>query len=93
LRIKAAASYEETVFWPVNRGFVRQLGACCHHEIEAAVNDEKFIIDGELYEAKTYCVGWDEGEEVIFVEGTAGLCTSAELYNVTRRETCSVWCE
>jgi hypothetical protein len=28
------------------------------YEIEAAVNDEKFIINGESFEAKTYCLGW-----------------------------------
>jgi hypothetical protein len=73
--------------------FANSAHAAATYEIEAAVNDEKFLIDGELYEAKIYCMGWGEGEDVIFIEGTAGLCTSAELYNVTRQETCSVWCE
>ena len=63
------------------------------YEIEAASNDEKFIIDGELYEAKVWCMHWDEGDEVIFIDGTPGLCTSAELFNTNRRETCEVWCE
>jgi hypothetical protein len=62
--------------------------------IEVAHNDELFIINGEKYEAQTYCLGWDEGDEVIFVEGSAfGACASAKLYNMNRRESCDVWCE
>jgi len=64
------------------------------YEIEAAVNDEKFIINGEVFEAKTYCLGWDEGEEVVFIEGSPmGVCTSATLFNLNRKEKCEVWCE
>ncbi|MDW9547747.1 hypothetical protein [Sinorhizobium meliloti] len=64
------------------------------YEIQAAVNDELFIINGEKFQAKTYCLGWDEGEEVIFIDGRAsGICVSAELFNVNREETCRVWCE
>lgn len=62
--------------------------------IEVAHNDELFIINGEKYEAQTYCLGWEEGEEVIFLEGSAfGACASAKLLNINRRETCDVWCE
>lgn len=62
--------------------------------IEVAHNDELFIINGEKYEAKTYCLGWDEGEEVMFLEGSAlGVCVSAKLLNVDRKEVCEVWCE
>lgn len=64
------------------------------YEIEAAVNDEKFIINGESFEAKTYCLSWDEGDRVIFLEGNAnGVCVSAALYNIDRKEKCEVWCE
>jgi len=64
------------------------------YEIEAAVNDEHFVINGEKFDAKTYCMGWEEGDMVIFVDGSAmGVCVAATLYNVTRRETCEVWCE
>lgn len=69
------------------------LRAAEEYEIEAAVNDEKFIIDGEKYEAKTYCMGWDEGDTIIFIDGTPGVCVDATLYNKTRREKCDVWCE
>ncbi len=62
--------------------------------IEVAHNDEFFIINGEKYEAQTYCLGWDEGDEVIFLEGSAfGACASAKLYNLNRKESCDVWCE
>lgn len=62
--------------------------------IEVAHNDELFIINGEKYEAKTYCLGWNEGEEIIFLEGSAlGVCVSAKLLNVGRQEVCEVWCE
>ena len=39
--------------------------------IEAAVNDEWFIINGEKFQAQLYCLGWDEGHIVIFLEGSA----------------------
>lgn len=62
--------------------------------IEMAYNDEKFIVNGEMFEAQTYCLGWSEGESVIFLDGSEyGACASAELYNVQRGEECSVWCE
>jgi len=62
--------------------------------IEVAHNDELFIINGEKYEAQTYCLGWEEGEEVLFIEGSPyGACASAKLYNLNRRESCDVWCE
>jgi len=68
--------------------------AASSYEIEAAGNDENFIINGEVFEAKTYCLGWDEGDKVIFLEGSPnGACASAKLYNLNRKDTCEVWCE
>ena len=64
------------------------------YQIEAAENDEVFIINGEKYEAKIYCLGWDEGDTVIFMDGSPlGVCVSATLFNVDRGEKCEVWCE
>ena len=64
------------------------------YQIEFAHNDELFIINGEKFEAKTYCLGWDAGDIVVFIEGSPnGACVSAVLFNVTRKETCRVWCE
>jgi hypothetical protein len=34
--------------------------AATSYEIEMADNDEKFIINGEVFEAQTYCLGWEE---------------------------------
>lgn len=74
--------------------FANAATAATTYEIQAAVNDEKFIINDEAFEAKTYCMGWDVGDEVIFIDGNAnGVCVSAELFNVTRNRTCRVWCE
>jgi hypothetical protein len=62
--------------------------------IEVAHNDELFIINGEKYKAQTYCLGWEEDEKVIFLEGSPlGVCVSAKLLNLNRKETCDVWCE
>lgn len=64
------------------------------HQIEAAANDEVFIINGEKFEAQTYCLGWSEGENVIFIDGSEyGACASATLFNVNNFEICDVWCE
>jgi len=64
------------------------------YEIQSAHNDEKFIINGELFEAKVYCLGWDEGDHVLFIDGSShGICVSATLYNLNRDEKCEVWCE
>jgi len=70
------------------------LFAADSYEIEVAHNDELFIINGEKFEAKTYCLGWDSGEYVIFLDGSPmGACVTAVLYNVNRKEKCEVWCE
>ncbi len=64
------------------------------YRIEAAYNDEIFIINGEKFEAETSCLGWDEGDEVIFLDGSPnGVCSEAVLYNFTREDKCEVWCE
>ena len=62
--------------------------------IQVAHNDELFIINDEKFEAKLYCLGWERGERVIFIEGSPhGVCVSATLYNIDREEKCEVWCE
>lgn len=64
------------------------------YEIEVAHNDELFVINGEKFEAQTYCLGWEEGDDVLFLEGSPlGACASAELFNLRTREKCDVWCE
>ena len=62
--------------------------------IELAVNDEHFVINGELFEAQTYCLRWEVGDSVVFLDGSEyGACATAELYNIDKGEACSVWCE
>ncbi|MDR2341796.1 MAG: hypothetical protein LBD84_01975 [Campylobacteraceae bacterium] len=74
--------------------FCTTLNAGNYYEIEIAYNDELFVINGEKYEAKTYCLGWDEGDYIMFIKGSPyGTCTSATLYNKNKKETCEVWCE
>ena len=69
-------------------------GSKSRYLIEASRNDEVFIINGERYEAKTYCFNMNKGDTIIFIEGSAlGACVSAELLNVTTGNECHVWCE
>lgn len=64
------------------------------YTIEEEIDYEKFIINGEKFEAKTYCLMWEEGDKVVFIEGSPlGACASAKLYNIKRDDTCEVWCE
>ena len=64
------------------------------YPIEAVVNDEIIIINGEKFEAQTYCLGWSESESVIFLDGSEyGACASASIFNIDRAESCDVWCE
>ena len=68
--------------------------AVTSYEIEVSHNDELFIINSEKFEAKTYCFNMEEGDKVIFLEGSSnGVCVSAELLNLRTKNTCRVWCE
>lgn len=80
---------------PVSRsGAIRKGTAQEGYEIEVAHNDELFVINGEKFEAQTYCLGWEEGDKVLFLEGSPlGACSSAVLLNIRTREKCDVWCE
>jgi hypothetical protein len=63
-------------------------------EIETSNNDDVFIINGEKFEAKTYCFNMEEGDQVIFLEGSPyGACASASLLNLRTKQKCEVWCE
>ena len=68
--------------------------AVTSYEIEVSHNDELFIINSEKFEAKTYCFNMEEGDKVVFLEGSPnGVCVSAELLNLRTKSTCRVWCE
>lgn len=73
---------------------IRPGGRADTYEIEVSHNDELFVINGEKYEAQTYCFNMEEGDPVMFLEGNAfGACASAVILNLRTREKCSVWCE
>lgn len=64
------------------------------YTIEVSHNDELFIINGEKFEAKTYCFNMRKGDRVIFLKGSAfGACASAEILNLRTEKICRVWCE
>jgi len=63
------------------------------YEIETAQNDALFVINGEVFDAQTYCLGWKEGDEILFLDGSPhGACVEATLLNLRTREKCDVWC-
>lgn len=62
--------------------------------VQAAGNDETFVINDEVFKAKTYCFGMEKGDKIIFLSGSPfGACASAELLNVRTGKVCRVWCE
>ena len=64
------------------------------YEVEVSHNDEFFIINGEKFEAKTYCFDVEVGDEVVFADGGAhGACVSATIVNLRSKKTCELWCE
>jgi hypothetical protein len=62
--------------------------------VQAAANDETFVINDEVFKAKTYCFNFEKGDRVIFLSGSPnGACTSAQLLNLRTEKVCNVWCE
>ena len=59
--------------------------------VENAVNDETFIINSNVYKAKTYYMSLDRGDRVIFIEGSPNsTCVSAKLMNLRNGDICEV---
>lgn len=83
--------------WAATFGLVLATGGAAaldQYRIEVSHNDELFIINGEKFEATTYCFGMEEGDPVVFLEGSPyGVCVSAKLLNMRTRQMCDVWCE
>jgi hypothetical protein len=64
------------------------------YSIDAAANDETFVINGNVFKARTYCFNIEKGDKVIFVEGSPlGACSSAKFLDLRNDKVCSVWCE
>jgi hypothetical protein len=68
-------------------------GSTPGYTVEASVNDETFVINDEVFNAKTYCFNFDKGDHVKFIEGSpSGACASATLLNLRSGKACEVWC-
>jgi hypothetical protein len=64
------------------------------YAIEVSADDETFVINGEVFKAKTYCFNFDKGDRVKFIDGSPlGACSSAMLLNLRTGKVCEVWCE
>lgn len=64
------------------------------HEIEAVSNSETFIINGEVYKARTYCHGFLKGDWVIFTDGSPyGSCSTATFIHSITGAVCHLRCE
>ncbi|MGA8489680.1 MAG: hypothetical protein WB711_04610 [Terriglobales bacterium] len=64
------------------------------YTIEASANDETFVINGEVFKAKTYCFNFDKSDRVKFIDGSPlGACASATLLNLRTGKVCEVWCQ
>jgi hypothetical protein len=72
----------------------RRAGRADVYRIAISHNDELFVINGEKFEAKTYCFNMEKDDEVMFLDGSPfGACVSATLLNLRTRDKCEVWCE
>ena len=60
------------------------------YPVEASVNDETFIINGEVFKAQTYCFNVNKGDRV---KCATGACASAKFINMRTGQVCEVWCE
>jgi hypothetical protein len=68
--------------------------AASEYVVEVAHNDEFFIINGEKFSAKTYCMHLNQGDRVIFTDGSpSGLSISATVYDLNTKEECDLWSE
>ena len=68
--------------------------AATYYIVETEYNDELYIINGEKYEAQTYCYNINEGDRVIFLEGDPyGGCSTAVIYDLDTKQKCELWCE
>ncbi|MBI3934685.1 MAG: hypothetical protein HY316_08315 [Acidobacteria bacterium] len=64
------------------------------YRIQASADDETFVVNDEVFKAKTYCFNMEKGDNVIFLSGSPlGSCVSAELLNMRTNKVCKVWCE
>lgn len=55
-------------------------------------DDEHFVVLNKVFEAKTYCFDWQQGDRIMFVDRNPDACVDAVIYNQRIKETCEVWC-
>ena len=55
-------------------------------------DDEHFVIADKVFSAKTYCFGWSQGDQLVFVDGNQSVCVSMNIYNKRTHKLCEVWC-
>ena len=48
-----------------------------------------FSVGNDQFEARTGCSGWRDGDRIVVMDS---VCVSTTLLNVTRSESCQVWC-
>ncbi len=69
-------------------------GRASRYLLEVSANDDVFVINGERFQAQTYCFDMREGDPIVFLKGSPlGACASAELLNTRNGRSCKVWCE
>ncbi len=61
--------------------------------IQASSDDQTFLVDGCVFEAKIYCFDVREGDKVIFVSRSSVACVSTEFVILRTGKTCEVWCK
>lgn len=69
-----------------------KLSSLSSYRINLSRNRNIFLINGDVYKPQTVCSGWSEGDIVVFIEGTAGVCVLAEILNLSNNEICSFQC-
>ncbi|KPJ67501.1 MAG: hypothetical protein AMJ43_04410 [Coxiella sp. DG_40] len=62
--------------------------------IDAVTNDDKVVIDGNVYEAETILpISVNAGDEVIFVNGYKDACATIEIVDLTANESFMAFCD
>jgi hypothetical protein len=89
MAIKAAISCVLIVLLSITVGH-----ATPAYPVQKVLNNEVFEINGYRYEAMTVCEGIDEGDWVVFLQGSPyGACSSAVIQNLHTGAKCSLWCD
>lgn len=62
--------------------------------VEGSVDDQDFVINGVQFESRSYCPGFQMGDQVFFLDGAPdGNCTEALIVDQRTNVSCDVWCQ